>query len=356
MMRRMLLYVMLLIVSPQIQAADAAEAVEVSSVRATAETVAQPKADGVAIWINEHEPESSLVIGADPRRGLRTFDLGGQLRQNIQFEGGGAAEVDVRYGIELASKPVALVAGAINKANLIYVYSVNPESGELIDAQAEPVATENDAYGSCLYHSQIDQKLYLFVTSKQGRIVQFELTVVADGRILPRKVRQFDLNPPDGDGVVEACAADDHHGWLYLCQENHARVWRFQAEPDASDEKLLVLDAATRPTDNTEGVAIWDGGAGAGYLLVSIQSSWEYRVYDRVPDPVTNVYPLLGRFSLEYAGRQVESHDCIEVANVPFGSIFPGGLFVVQDSAGATSPNYKLVDWSAVSASLNLAP
>ena len=75
---------------------------------------------------------------------------------------------------------------------------------------------------------------------------------------------------------------------------------------------------------DVEGLTIYYGEDGNGYLLASSQGNNTFTIYDRAG---SNSY--LGSFAIE----DVEESDGVDVINVPLGEDYPAGLLVVQDGS-----------------------
>ena len=98
-----------------------------------------------------------------------------------------------------------------------------------------------------------------------------------------------------------------------------------------------------------EGVALYRGAAGSGYLIVSSQGDHTFHVYERGG---TNRY--LGAFRV--AG--VKDTDGLDVTSRGLGSRFPRGLLVVQNGRApvplaqhvlyARASQFVFVRWDAV--------
>jgi 3-phytase len=308
-------------------------------------------ADGVAVWVDRGNPGRSVVIGARPSKGLAVFSLDGKTLQVVDFPKGGAGEVDVRYGFPLGDgTKIDIAAGGVKYGRSLYVYAISSD-GRLRNVLAEPVKTRVKPYGSCLYHSAATGKYYLFITSKSGRIEQYELLPADGGMVRARFVRiiPFELK---GDPVVEACVCDDEKGFLYFSQENECRIWRCRAEPGTEPDSRLVDNARIAPGDNVEGLAIYKPeGGGNGYLVASIQGSWKYKVYG-----LGGSYPLLAVFDIETADGEglVQSHDCIETVSESLGGEYASGLLVTQNANHKGGYHYQIVPWSVIAEKLRL--
>jgi 3-phytase len=106
---------------------------------------------------------------------------------------------------------------------------------------------------------------------------------------------------------------------------------------------------------DVEGISIWRGQDGKGWIVASAQAADRYVVYDRqAPHAVMGVFTLVAN---REAGIDKVTHtDGLDV----FSGALPGyprGLLVVQDDGNPNSEqdqNFKLVDWSSIEAALGL--
>ncbi|MGB6298916.1 MAG: phytase, partial [Rivularia sp. (in: cyanobacteria)] len=110
-----------------------------------------------------------------------------------------------------------------------------------------------------------------------------------------------------------------------------------------------------------EGLSIYYGAEGTGYLIANSQGDSSYAVFSREGN---NEY--LGSFVVgdNNGIDQVNESDGLDIINVGLGSEFPNGLLVVQDGANDpqfvvedeeelenASTNFKFVDWEQVASS-----
>ncbi len=110
-----------------------------------------------------------------------------------------------------------------------------------------------------------------------------------------------------------------------------------------------------------EGLSIYYGDDGTGYLIANSQGDSSYAVFSREG---TNEY--LGSFVVgdNNGIDQVNESDGLDIVNVGLGSEFPNGLLVLQDGANDpqfvvedeeelenASTNFKFVDWQQVASS-----
>ncbi|MEM7556183.1 MAG: phytase, partial [Cyanobacteria bacterium P01_A01_bin.84] len=119
---------------------------------------------------------------------------------------------------------------------------------------------------------------------------------------------------------------------------------------------LLEDDSESPLVSDIEGLTIYYGADGEGYLIASSQGDSSYAVFSREGN---NEY--LGSFTIGKNGDidQVNETDGLDIINVPLGDEYPNGLLVVQDGANDpqvvvqddeelenVSTNFKFVDLS----------
>ena len=128
---------------------------------------------------------------------------------------------------------------------------------------------------------------------------------------------------------------------------------------DIPKSTTQFTDTNTSPlVPDVEGLSIYYGADGTGYLIASSQGDSSYAVFNREGD---NEY--LGSFAIGDNGDidQANETDGLDVVNVPLGPEFPNGLLVVQDGANDpqnvvqdeeelenNSTNFKFVPWEGV--------
>ena len=313
---------------------------------ATVETAPVPHtgdaADDPAIWVHPSDPSQSTILGTDKLGGIGVYSLAGE---QIQFRADGELNnVDLRYNFPFGSLAAALVAAGNHTTNSIALYTIDPATRLLAPVAARTIVPGLSIYGSCMYHSPVSGKYYVFLDAKSGAVEQWELFATADARVDARRVRSFAVG-----SQVEGCVADDELQALYIAEEAIG-IWRYGAEPGGGASRVMVDTTAVggHVTSNVEGLAIYYTADGGGYLLASSQGSDDFAIYQRAG---ANVY--VGTFAIG-AGNGIDrvSHtDGIDVANIGLGSAFPQGLFVAQDGTNDLgNQNFKLVPWQKISA------
>jgi 3-phytase len=301
-------------------------------------------ADDPAIWVHPTKPELSTVIGTDKdTAGLGVYDLSGRQIQFVRMTG--ANNVDLRDNVLLGDARVTLVVATNPADNSLEFFQVNADSRKLSPVPARNNKVESDAWGVCLYRAARTGRLYVFNIARKGHVEQWEISG-AGKFIALKKVRSVAL-----DSGAEGCVADDETGALYVSEEKKG-IWRFGAEPAAGRDGRLI-DSSEPGSGNlhadVEGLTIYDAGGKNGYLIASSQGDDRYVVYDRVTNKYVSDF-MIGSGPVD----GVSNTDGIEVTNRPLGSLFPHGLFVVQDGRNRDAyiipkrQNFKLVPWETI--------
>ncbi|MBT9314567.1 phytase [Leptothoe spongobia] len=361
--------------------------------------------DDPAIWVNPANGDESRVIGTLKDGGLAVFNLQGEVVQTIAPEEFGDFRynnVDLLYDIEIpAFNPtgslttdLAVVSDRENDSLAIFSIgddgTLNDITLPLVDGINDPEFSifgvddgEATAYGLATYKSPVTGKAYAFVTQADGnQVAQLGLTfgvsgggeefldgeaAIADASFVEaRVVRTLDLPVPTGDvadSQSEGIVVDQELGLLYVALENEVGILKFSAEPDGGNDFQVVQPVgADYLVPDIEGLNIYYGADGSGYLLANSQGDSSYAVFSREG---TNEY--LGSFvvgdGVNEGGDidQVNESDGLDVINVPVGSAFPNGLLVLQDGANDpqnvveddeelenNSTNFKFVPWESV--------
>lgn len=298
-------------------------------------------ADDPAIWVDRQDPSRSVVIATDKKRGLNVYDLEGKLIHSVTD--GRMNNVDVRDGFAFGGHAITLVAATNRTRKSISLYRYDAQARQLQALPGGDLATGfDDPYGLCMYRSAGNGAYYVFANdSANGRIRQWRVSAKA-GKIAGELVREIEVG-----SQAEGCAADDELGHLYVAEEDVA-LWKYSAEPrDGSRRTSIDTVEKGHLRDDIEGLSIYYGAKGAGYLVVSNQGEDNYAVYRREND---NEY--LGKFAVvansEAAIDGASETDGLDIVSTPLGERFPEGLLVVQDGRNlmpAERQNFKYVSW-----------
>ncbi|MBD2069025.1 phytase [Leptolyngbya sp. FACHB-671] len=335
-------------------------------------------ADDPAIYVHPTDSSLSLVVTALKNGGLQVHDLNGELLQTIAPDSPEDLRynnVDTLYGFNLGGETVDLVVASDRLNDTIAIYRIDPETRQLTNITAPDILEtlfgiddgEQTAYGVANYISPITGKAYAFVTQADGnQIAQLELIDNGEGQIDAQIVRVLTVPvPADGEreALTEGAVVDAELGYLYIGQED-VGIYKFSAEPEGGDEGVLI--DAVKPEGkaleaDVEGLALYYGANGTGYLIASSQGDSTFAVYSREGD---NAY--LGSFIVGEANGidSVDGSDGLDVINVPLGPNFLSGLLVVHDQQNEpaliveddgelvnASGNFKFVPWKNVASS-----
>ncbi len=345
---------------------------------------ADADADDPAIYVNPLDSSKSLVITALKDGGLAVYDLDGQEVQRIAPADIRFNNVDLVYGFMLGGEKVDLAVASDRRNDTLAVWSIDPTTQRLTNitssSLSDPSASifgiddgAQSAYGLATYTSPVNGKSYAFVSERDAdRIAQLELIDNGKGQVDVKLVRTLRVPIPAGgeleDAQVEGMVADRELGYLYVGQEN-VGIWKFQAEPNA--EVMGRLIEPVKPdgdviTADVEGLTIYYGQNGSGYLLASSQGDSSYAAFSREGN---NDY--LGSFVIDDGSGEidgVEESDGADVTSVALGTQFPNGLLVVHDGSNEPaqvavddgevqnySTNFKFLPWDSVAKSFTPA-
>ena len=308
-------------------------------------------ADDPAIWVHPDNPELSIIIGAQKKRGINVYDLSGKLIQSRAD--GRINNVDVRSGFQLGDQTVAIVTGSNRSTDSISAYMIDEDSRTLIDVADGIIDTGmSDPYGQCMYKSPVSGSIYVFVNDTTGLVRQWVLEDNGNDRIGMSSVREFNVG-----SQTEGCVADDETGDLYVGEED-VGIWKYSAEPDGGDARQFVdsVDESGNLTADVEGLSIYYGDNGSGYLVASNQGADNYALYERSADnDFVGIFHVVADEATGIDG--ISETDGLDVSSAYLGPDFPNGVFVAQDGRNispAERQNFKLVPWQRISDAMGL--
>jgi 3-phytase/alkaline phosphatase D len=340
--------------------------------------------DDPAIYVHPTDAANSWVITAVKNGGLQVYDLAGKLLQTVNPGDIRYNNVDLTYNFHLGGAVVDLAIASDRNNDKLVIFKINPDATdgkyvqEITDSsigtlfQAAPFdppysASNRSAYGIATYTSPVSGDSYVFVNRRQtGDVAQFKLVDTGNGTIGATLVRQFTIPLPTGapsgtSAQTEGMVVDRETGFLYIGQEQ-VGIWKFLAEPNGGNTGTLIdrvkAFGGQHLTADVEGLTIYYGKDGTGYLLVSSQGDNTFAVYSR-----DGSNEFLGRFAVGNNGGidSVQESDGADVINLPLGPNFPFGLFVTQDGNNTPavlveddgeveniSTNFKFVPWENI--------
>ncbi|HRZ76024.1 MAG TPA: phytase [Bacteroidales bacterium] len=331
-------------------------------VTAIAETDTMPRnsgddaADDPAIWVHPEQPERSLIWGTDKKGGLAAYDLTG--KQLTYIASGLPNNIDVSYSFPIGKDTIDLLGVSDRQVPGIVIRAIDRSTGEARELEGGrleiPAEQMDEVYGFCMYHELATHRHYAFVNSKDGNIFQYLISAKpgADGIILDL-VRKLKV-PSQPEGMV----ADGELATLFVGEEG-AGIWRFSARQEEGTEgSLIPMTGMDNPEIryDVEGLALYLGSQGKGYLLASSQGNFSYALFTR-----ESPYTYLGSFVIMDTQLidGVEETDGLDLINLPLGPDFPSGLLVVQDGYNYDGnrprpQNFKYIPWERVNAALKL--
>ena len=310
-------------------------------------------ADDPAIWLHPTDPDLSFFVGTDKQTlgRLELYNSDGTRFWSTE-SGTKYNNVDVMYNFEFEGDTIDVVIASNNSDNTIDIYRVDVENRNLVDITGSTLCDFNNLYGLVAYHDLCNHKYYVFLTRRttDGKCYQYEITDNGNGGVDTELVRILSNLPSRTEGMC----ADYMLGHFYIAEESIG-IWKYGARPEDGQDRIL-MDSVAGPnlTALVEGLCIYYSDDSIGYLLATSQGASNYQVYEREGE---NEY--LGTFSIEEntdAGiDEVNSPDGIDVISFPFGSNFPQGAFITQDTQnGVGFTNYKILPWESIAEGLEL--
>lgn len=270
--------------------------------------------DDMAIWIHPNDKAQSVIIGSDKFASkIFLYNLDGTSISSIDAQKPG--NIDIRYNFPLGNEKVDIVAfNQREGSQVVQVYKIDPNSRTLTRIDDGNIQAPGN-YGFCMYHSLRNDKFYGITTIDSGfnLVRQIELFDNGSGKVSGREVRTINMSPK-----TEGCVADDEYGILYINEETKA-IWKLGAEPDSpSTLSTKVDDTSGHANADLEGITIYYGANGDGYIIISSQGANEFDVYDRQS-------PHAYKATFKVSGAS--STDGIDVFNSNLGSVYPQGAF-----------------------------
>lgn len=315
----------------------------VPSVSARADTVAtgSGEANKAVVVPDLDDPSNSRIVATAGLGGLEVYGLDG--RRRAVTPAGEVGSLDVRQGVMLAGRPANLVVSTDTTTNSLRFFSMAGDA--LSEVGARPVPLGFAVEGVCLFRNASDGLLYVIAVGDGGEVDQHLVVIDAAGRVDSRQARLLTLPSP-----AEHCIADDVNGQFYV-SEQAVGLWRFNGDPE-TDAAPVLVDAPRlgRITEEVGGVALYDGGQGARYLVASDASGGRLYVYDRGEDDA-----WVGAVSLTGTdGEIVGEPGGLHAVGVSFGAGLASGALLAADEDAGTGANYKIVPAADLLGALNL--
>jgi len=323
------------------QTAQPAEPRSVTAVGAT-----QPMDGGatMAVLARGTDPAQAQIIGTADHAGIELYRLDGS--RVAPVAAGEGAGLDVRDGFRLGNRTTTLVATADGATNGLRFFT--HDKGVLTDVGARPFPLGFEVENVCLWQSANDGNVYAFALGNRGQVDQQLVYATSAGKVDMRPARRINLA-----SEVNHCVADDAGGQLYVA-ERSVGIWRIDANPEIEVEPRLI-DAVRlgKITKKVGGLALYNGGSKANWLIAADASTARLFVYDRAQDD-----RWLGAVTLkDTAGAPLEEPGGLFAAGAPLGERFPHGLLIAaDDKAAAGASRYQLVSIADIAAALGLDP
>lgn len=298
-------------------------------------------ADDPAMWKHPSDPDRSLILGTNKKEGLVVFSLDGAEVQRLPI--GLINNVDIRQSPD---RPFDLAVASNDQVNAISIFLVDRATGNVIHRGDIPTDTV-EPYGIC--QGREDGRDLAGVTYKDGTVQLWSLSIGETelGGDLLRSVKL--------ETQLEGCVFDETNGLLFVGEEGKG-LWTL-AYRDAASEPTLIdsVGSATGLVADVEGVSIWRGANGAGWVVASAQQENRFVVYERqAPHTPRGSFSIIANDALSL--DEVTHTDGLDVFSGALPG-FPRGVLIVQDDGNPKSgenQNFKIVNWADVETALGL--
>lgn len=298
-------------------------------------------ADDPALWLHPSDPAKSLILGTNKQVGLVVYALDGSEAQNLPI--GLINNVDVRQS---ADRPFDMAIASNDQVNAISVFLIDRESG-VVNHTGDIPTGMIEPYGIC--QGRENGRDYAGVTYKDGTLQIWNVSA-EPGRVSGEMLKTIKL-----DTQLEGCVFDEANGLMFVGEENHG-LWTVSYREDAPVPVLIdSIEGPNGLVADVEGVSIWKGANGEGWVVASAQEDDRFVVYERqAPHAPRGSFSIIANEALGI--DEVTHTDGLDV----FSGALPGyprGVLIVQDDGNPRSgqdQNFKVVNWADIETALGL--
>lgn len=298
-------------------------------------------ADDPALWLHPQDAAKSLILGTNKQEGLVVYNLDGTEAARLPI--GLINNVDLRQSAE-RSYDVALASN--DQVNAVSVFLVDRTTGTVSHRGDVPTG-RLEPYGIC--SGREGGRDLAGVTYKDGTA---EIWAISAS---PAELTGELLKTVKLATQLEGCVFDEAQGLIFVGEENQG-LWKMAYRDAApAPEQIDVVGGATGLVADVEGVSLWRGKDGAGWLVVSAQSDDRFVVYDRKAP-----HTAMGSFSIgENTALGIDAVTHTDGLDVFSGALpgYPRGIVTVQDDGNprkGQDQNFKVVSWADIEQALGL--
>ena len=298
-------------------------------------------ADDPALWQHPADPAKSLILGTNKKEGLVVFGLDGAEVQRLPI--GLINNVDVRQSTD---RSFDIAVASNDQVNAISVFFIDRMTGEVSHRGDIPTNTI-EPYGIC--QAREEGRDLAGVTYKDGTLQIWSLSV-DQAELSGDLLKSVKL-----ETQLEGCVFDETNGLIFVGEEDRG-LWTVAYREEAPQPVLVdTVGSAAGLVADVEGVSIWRGENGAGWVVVSAQAANRFVVYERqAPHNPRGSFSIIANEALDI--DEVTHTDGLDVySGAPPG--FPRGVLIVQDDGNPRSgenQNFKVVNWADVEVALGL--
>lgn len=291
--------------------------------------------DDFCFWVHPQDPTLSTLIASDKSAdALFVYDLSGRLLQQIDVPKPG--NIDIRQSVKFPGGPLDVVVVNQRSSYRLRIFRVDSKARQLEPLDPEPVITGTN-YGGCLTVSRKTGRLAFLCTAERGVVEQYQLTSDKPGALQGRKIRSWAI------GKCEGAVADDDAG-AFISEEEKG-IWKVGTELDDATPGQVIAKVGEEDhlQGDLEGLTLFRGPMGTGYLIASDQGQSRFVVFERQAP-----HRQIGAFQVQGA----VSTDGIDLATMPLGPEFPEGIFACHTDRGKRA--IQLSSWADIRRQLKL--
>jgi len=298
-------------------------------------------ADDPALWLHPQDAAKSLILGTNKQEGLVVYNLDGSEAARLPI--GLINNIDLRQSTE---RSYDVVMASNDEVNAISVFLIDRATGTVSHRGDVPTG-RLEPYGIC--SGREGGRDLAGVTYKDGTAEIWAVSA-SSAELTGELLKTVKLATQ-----LEGCVFDEAQGLIFIGEENQG-LWKM-AYRDAAPvpEQIDVVGGAAGLVADVEGVTLWRGKDGAGWLVVSAQSDNRFVVYDRKAP-----HTAMGSFSIgENTALGIDAVTHTDGLDVFSGALpgYPRGILTVQDDGNPKSgqdQNFKVVSWSDIEQALSL--
>ena len=304
------------------------------SVAASETALSSAGMEAAALVLDTDTLTAPQIIAATGMGGLEISPLKGDRLARISA--GEAIGVDVAYNFFLSGTNQTLIGAIDQVSDSLRFFTLGNGSLQEVGAGREGInfAAEN----VCMYQHPLDGLLYAFIVGDGGQVSQNLVYETDSNQVSMRPVREIRV-----PSTIKQCAADSSSGKIFISEET-VGIWQFNADPE-SETGAVMIDRVDRGhiTEEVGGIAVYDAGDEAKWLLASNLGERTINVYDLNADGAFAGSVLVSGKD----GHPMDEPGQLHADGVPLGLTDSAGNLLVADEENSSVQMVSIADIGA---------